>query len=123
MSLIYNSHNVRGRGTPVSNLGTLMHTYNVEFQSQSFKIMTEHDSKIFENLRSEVEKKLKEVQLSYNRLSIEKALFLTCLHFAEDKFLLKKAIDKNITNLEAQAKSILTDLESSPKEAGLEIIA
>lgn len=100
-----------------------MHTYNVEFQSQSFKIMTEHDSKIFENLRSEVEKKLKEVQLSYNRLSIEKALFLTCLHFAEDKFLLKKAIDKNITNLEAQAKSILTDLESSPKEAGLEIIA
>ena len=98
-----------------------MHTYNVEFQSQSLKLMTEHDPKAFQALKSEVEKKLDEVQNSYNKISIEKALFLTCLHLAEDKFLLKKAIDKNINSLESQAKSILEELESAPNGTRLEI--
>lgn len=110
-------------GDSGSNSGMLMNTYNVEFQTQSFKIMTEHDPEVFQNLRSEVEKKLKEIKSSYSRISIEKALFLTCLHLVEDKFLLKKALDKNINLLESQAKSILADLESSQKGAGLEIIA
>ena len=98
-----------------------MHTYNVEFQSQSLKLMTEHDPEAFQALKSEVEKKLDEIQSSYNKISIEKALFLTCLHLAEDKFLLKKAIDKNINSLESQAKSILEELESVPNGTRLEI--
>ena len=97
-----------------------MNSYNVEFQSESFKLMTEHDSKIFVSLKSEVENKLKEVQNSHKGISIEKALFLTCLCLAEDKFFLKKAIDKNINQLESQAKSILADLESS-SNTGFEI--
>ena len=96
-----------------------MPSYNVEFQSESFKLATEHDSKVFADLKSEVENKLKEVQNSHTGISIEKALFLTCLCLAEDKFFLKKAIDKNINQLESQAKSILADLESS--HAGFEI--
>ena len=90
-----------------------MHSYNVEFQSESFKLMTEHDSKVFNALKSEVENRLKKVQNSHKGISIEKALFLTCLCLAEDKFFLKEAIDKNINQLESQAKSILADLESS----------
>ncbi|MCZ0932818.1 MAG: cell division protein ZapA [Oligoflexia bacterium] len=96
-----------------------MNSYNVEFQSESFKLATEHDSKAFTALKSEVESKLKEVQNSHKGISIEKALFLTCLCLAEDKFFLKKAIDKNINQLESQAKSILADLEAS--NAGFEI--
>lgn len=96
-----------------------MNSYNVEFQSESFKLMTEHDHKVFEGLRSEVEKKFKKVQNSHKGISIEKALFLTCLCLAEDKFFLKKAIDKNINQLENQAKSILKDLSAS--NAGFEI--
>ena len=100
-----------------------MHSYSVDFQSQSFKLMTEHDSEVFKALKSEVENRLKEVQSSHKEISIEKALFLTCLHLAEAKFLLKKAIDKNINNLESQAKSILKDLESSPNGIRLEMIS
>ena len=96
-----------------------MNSYNVEFQSESFKLATEHDSKVFMALKSEVESKLKEVQSSHKGISIEKALFLTCLCLAEDKFFLKKAVDKNINQLESQAKSILADLEAS--NAGFEI--
>ena len=99
-----------------------MNTYNVEFQSQSFKLMTEHDSKAFQALKSEVETKLSEVQNSHRQISIENALFLACLRLAEDKFLLKKAIDENINSLESQAKDILDDLESSPEGEGVEIV-
>ncbi|MDE0091901.1 MAG: hypothetical protein OXN83_01285 [Oligoflexia bacterium] len=97
-----------------------MNSYNVEFQSESFKLMTEHDSKVFSDLKSEVESKLTEIQNSHKEISIKKALFLTCLCLAEDKFFLKKTIDKNINQLESQAKSILADLEAS-SSAGFEI--
>lgn len=90
-----------------------MNTYNVEFQSESLKLTTDHNPDVFQALKLEVEKKLKEVQRSYKRISIEKALFLACLHLAEDKFFLKKALDENITNLESQAKSLLEELGSS----------
>ncbi|MCY4321395.1 MAG: cell division protein ZapA [Bdellovibrionaceae bacterium] len=90
-----------------------MNSYNVEFQSESFKLVTDHDPTVFKALKLEVESKLKEIQNSHKRISIEKALFLTCLYLAEDKFFLKKAIDKNINQIESQAKSILTDLEVS----------
>ena len=97
-----------------------MNTYNVEFQSQSFKLITEHDPKVFQTLKSEVENKLDEVQSSHKQISIEKALFLACLRLAEDKFLLKKAIDKNIDSLEFQAKSLLDDIESAPNDSRFE---
>ena len=71
-----------------------MNTYDIEFQSQFFKVTTEHDKEAFQALKSEVEKKMGEIQSSYEKISIEKALFLTCLHFAEDKFLLKRPLMK-----------------------------
>jgi len=113
---------VRGQGAPNFIQETLVNTYNIQFKSQSFKVITEHKPKVFELLKSEVEKRLEEIQNSYSRISIEKVLFLTCLHLAEDKFLLKKAVDNKISRLESQAKSILKDLESSSKGSRLEII-
>ena len=98
-----------------------MNTYNVELISQPLKITTEHNLEAFQTLNLEVEKKLQEVKNSNNNISTEKALLLTCFHLAEDKFLLKKAIDKNINSLESQAKSLLEDLESSPKGLSLKI--
>ena len=98
-----------------------MNVYNVEFQSQSFKLTTEHDEKVFQALKSEVEKKFNEIQSSYEGISNEKALFLTCLHLVEDKFLLKKAINKNISRLESQAKSLLDNFELSSDKTGFEI--
>ena len=110
-------------GLQLSFFRIFMNSYNVEFQSQSFKLMTEHDSEVFKALKSEVESKLKEVQSSHKEISIEKALFLTCLCLVEDKFLLKKAVDKNISHLESQARSILKDLESSPNGIRLKMIS
>ena len=99
----------------MQSLIEIMNTYHVKFQSQSFKLMTQHNRRDFQILKSEVESKWDEVQNSHKQISIEKALFLTCLLLAEDKFLLKKALDKNINSLESQARSILKDLESSSK--------
>ena len=94
-----------------------MNTYSVEFQNQFFKIKTEHDQEVFQTLKSEVDKKLEEIQGFYKNISLEKALFLACLQFSEDKYLFKKTIDKNIDRLESQAKSLLDDLKETP--AGL----
>ena len=85
-----------------------MHTYNVEFQSETLKLKTNHKPEAFEALRLEVESKLKAVQKA--GLSSQKALFLTCLHLAEDKLILKKALGKNIDSLEYQAKGILEEI-------------
>ena len=98
-----------------------MNTYDVEFQSQCFRLKTDHGKEDFQALKSEVEKKVAEVQNSHEKISIERALFLTCLHLAEDKLLLKKAIDENIDSLESQAKDILKDIESSPNGKKFEI--
>lgn len=93
-----------------------MNSYQVEFQFNKFRVMTEHSSKVFQALKTEVDKKLAEVQNSNKGISIDKALFLTSLYLAEDKFFLKKAVDENINQLETQAKSILKDLETSSQK-------
>ena len=93
-----------------------MNSYEVELEYQSFTVMTKHNSGFFKQLKSEIDKKLKEVQYSNKGISIDKALFLTCLCLAEDNMLLKKSIDKNITQLESQTKSILKDLELSSQK-------
>ena len=98
-----------------------MNIYNIEFQNQSFKIKTEHEGRVFQALRSEVDKSLKEIQSSYKNISVEKALFLACLQFAEDKYLLKKAIGKNVDKLESQARSLLDELKENPQGVKFEI--
>ena len=97
-----------------------MNSYEVELESQSFTVMSKHEDKLFQQVKSEFDKRLKEVQNSNPDISIDKSLFLTCLCLAEDKILLKKAIDKNITRLESQTKSLLKDLESSSYKINFE---
>ena len=91
-----------------------MNTYNLEFQSQSFRLLTDHNEEDFQNLKSEVENKLNEIKKAHTNLSTEKALLLTCLSLAEDKLFLQKAVGKNIDQLESQAKSILKEIERTP---------
>ena len=98
-----------------------MNTYNIEFQNQSFKVRTEHNKETFQTLKSEVNQRLEEIQSSYQKISVEKALFLACLQLAEDKYLLKKALDTNINQLEVQAKSLLDELANSPHSVNFEI--
>ena len=72
--------------------------------------MTKHSEEIFQTLQSEIDRKLKEVQNSNSGIAINKALILTCFQLAEDKYMLKQAINKNIHQLESQTKSLLEDI-------------
>ena len=112
-SLIYNFFQSES-GTLCQHLGCAMNSYSIEFQNQSFKIKTEHDEKAFQALKSEVDQRVQEIQNLYKKISVEKALFLACLQLAEDKYLLKKALNENLNRLEIQAKSLLDELADSP---------
>jgi len=87
-----------------------MNTYHIKFESESFKIITEHKKELFEGLQNEVDKKLKTIQSSNSGISMNKALILTCLHLAFDKYQLKQLLDKNINQLESQTKSLLKEI-------------
>ena len=97
-----------------------MNTYHITFQSESFKIMTEHKEEVFQTLQDEVDRKLKKVQDSNSGISIKKALILTCLQFAEDKYLLKQIVDKNINDLESQTRSLLKEIGVSSSKMSFE---
>jgi len=72
--------------------------------------MTHHSKDVFQALRSEIDRKLEEVKNSNSKISINQALILTCFQLAEDKYLLKQAINKNVDQLEFQTKTLLKDL-------------
>lgn len=97
-----------------------MNTYHVNFQSESFKVMTEHTEEVFQTLQDELERKLKTVQTANSGISMNKALILTCLQLAEDKYLLKQVIDKNINHLESQTKSLLKEIGVSSSKISFE---
>ena len=97
-----------------------MNTYHIKFQSESFKIMTEHKEELFQALQNEVDGKLKTIQSSNSGISMNKALFLTCLQLAEDKYQLKQMLDKNINQLESQTKSLLKEIGVSSSKMSFE---
>ena len=97
-----------------------MQTYEIKLQGCPLRLKTDQSGETLELLKAEVERKIKHAQNSHNRLSLEKALLLTCLQLAEDRFLLKKAITQNLDRLEAQAREVLEDLESSSEGIELE---
>ncbi|MGI9549351.1 MAG: cell division protein ZapA [Bdellovibrionales bacterium] len=97
-----------------------METYEIRLCGYPLKLKTKHNKETLEFFKSEVEEKIKAIQDNHQNISIEKALFLTCLSFAEDRFFLKKAINKNLDRLESKAKSVLKGLESSSKNINFE---
>ena len=118
LSLIYSFF--KKRGGKLQCRGKTMNSYHVKFNSESFKIMTKHSEEIFRTLQSEIDRKLKEVQNSNSGISIHKALILTCFQLAEDKYMLKQAINKNINQLESQTKSLLEDIGISSTKISFE---
>ena len=78
--------------------------------------MTEHNKELFQALQDEVDQKLKTVQASNQGASINKALILTCLQLAFDKYQLQQVLDRNINNLENQTKSLLKEIGISSSE-------
>ena len=97
-----------------------MQTYDITIQGYPLKIKTEHDLETLEVLKSEVEHKIKNVLEDHPSLPLPKALLLTCLNIAEDKFLLKKELYKDLDRLNLQAQDILKDLESNSTPIRLE---
>ena len=97
-----------------------MNTYHIKFQSESFQIMTEHKEELFQTLQGEVDNKLKTVQSSNSGISMNKALILTCLQLAFDKYQLKQVLDKNVNQLESQTKSLLKEIGVSSSKMSFE---
>ena len=97
-----------------------MQTCEIRLQGYPLRLKTDRSGETIELLRAEVERKIKQAQEAPNHIPLEKALLLTCLRLAEDRFLLKKAVTQNLDRLESQAREILEDLESSSDGIELE---
>ncbi len=92
----------------------------IKLQGWPLRLKTDRSEKTLELLKREVEGKIRLAQESHSHIPLEKALLLTCLQLAEDKFLLKKAAIQDLDRLESQARGILADLESPSDGAELE---
>jgi len=97
-----------------------METYNINLCGHLLKLKTEHNKETLNLFKFAVEEKLKDIQSSHQNISLEKALFLTCLCFAEEKYFLKEIIHKNLNGLESKARNVLKSLESSSQGINLE---
>ena len=95
-----------------------MQTYQVNISGCPLKLKTEHDGATVDILKSEVELKIKDMLNSHSNISLQKALILTCLHFAEDQFLLRKALCERLDHLELKAQSLLKSVAPSLTPAG-----
>ena len=94
-----------------------MQTYQVNISGCPLKLKTEHDGATVDILKSEVELKIKDIQNRHSNISLQKALILACLHFAEGRFLLRKAVCEKLDHLEFQAQNVLKDMEPSTAPA------
>ncbi len=97
-----------------------MKTYEIELCGYFLKLKTKHNKEILEVFKSEIEEKVEKIKENHTHISLEKALFLTCLCFAEDRYLLKKAINQNLDRLESKARNVLKGLESSSQGINFE---
>jgi len=88
--------------------------YDVNIAGLSIKLRSSHSEKAVNNLVSMVDDKVQEVLNSGANVSYQNALLLAALHIAEDLMVLKGSAKKELDILEAHAKDILSDLESSP---------
>ncbi len=97
-----------------------MEIYEIQLCGYPLKLKTDHNKQTLETFKCEVEEKFQKIKKNHRSISLEKALFLTCLGFAEDRYFLKKAINQNLDHLESKARNVLKDLESSSQGINLE---
>lgn len=89
-------------------------TIEIQVAGVPLKLRSAHDDQTVRELVSLVDEKVKQA-LSYNsNISYQKALLLASLHIAEDLVFLKRAARQRLDHLEAKAKTVLSELSSSP---------
>lgn len=89
-------------------------TYDVQVAGLPLRLKSSHDSETVQELIDFVDAKVKEAMAANPNISFQKALLLATLHVTEDLVFLKRALSSRLDNLESKAKSILSELDSSP---------
>lgn len=89
-------------------------TYDVHVAGLPLRLKSSHDEQTVQELVDLIDAKVKEAMSSSSNISFQKALLLASLHVAEDLVFLKRAVRNRLDLLENKAKSILTELDSTP---------
>ena len=89
-------------------------TYDVQVAGLPLRLKSSHDEQTVQELIDLIDHKVKEAMSSSSSISFQKALLLASLHVAEDLVFLKRAVRSRLDLLETKAKSILTELDSTP---------
>lgn len=89
-------------------------TYDVQVAGLPLRLKSSHDSQTVQELIDFVDAKVKEAMAANPNISFQKALLLATLHVTEDLVFLKRALRGRLDTLETKAKSILSELDSSP---------
>lgn len=89
-------------------------TYDVHVAGLPLRLKSSHDEQTVQELIDLIDAKVKEAMSSSSSISFQKALLLASLHVAEDLVFLKRAVRSRLDHLENKAKSILTELDSTP---------
>ncbi len=89
-------------------------TYDVHVAGLPLRLKSSHDEQTVQELVDLIDAKVKEAMSSSSSISFQKALLLASLHVAEDLVFLKRAVRSRLDLLENKAKSILTELDSTP---------
>lgn len=89
-------------------------SYEVQVAGLPLRLKSSHDEQTVQELVELVDRKVKEAMNSSSSISFQKALLLASLHVAEDLVFLKRAVRSRLDTLETKAKSILSELDSTP---------
>ena len=89
-------------------------TYEVQLAGIPLRLKTSHDQATVDRLVEKVNEKVQMVTSEQSSLSFQQCLLLASLHLAEDFLKTNKSALLELEAIETQAKSILSDLESSP---------
>lgn len=89
-------------------------TYDVQVAGLPLRLKSSHDEQTVQELIDLIDLKVKEAMSSNSSISFQKALLLASLHVAEDLVFLKRAVKTRLDLLETKAKSILSELDSTP---------
>ena len=94
--------------------------FEVEIAGVPLRLKSSHDEQTVNELVSLIDGKIREALPLTRTGSIQNASILASLHLAEEYLLLKREAKAEITRLEAKAKKILSELESSrPNQAAV----
>ena len=89
-------------------------TYEVHLAGIPLRLKTSHDEETVSRLVQMVNEKVQMVRSEQTSLSFQQSLLLASLHLAEDFLNTKKNALLELDEIETQAKSILSELETSP---------